>query len=147
LFNQFVNLKMADIMNIEAAKYNNSLAEALKKVKEFEKPEWVEFVKSGANKSRPINEADFWHKRAASILRQIYIHNIVGVQRLRTRYGSRKDRGSQPKKFVRGGGKIIRLILQQAEKAGLIEKAEGKKKGRQLTKNGKEFLEKIAEEN
>jgi len=138
---------MADIMNIEAAKYNNSLAEALKKVKEFEKPEWVEFVKSGANKSRPINEADFWHKRAASILRQIYIHNIVGVQRLRTRYGSRKDRGSQPKKFVRGGGKIIRLILQQAEKAGLIEKAEGKKKGRQLTKNGKEFLEKIAEEN
>ena len=41
-------------------------------------------------------------------------------------------------------GKIIRIILQQAEKAGLVEKGKkGKTVGRQLTKQGKEFLESL----
>jgi ribosomal protein S19E (S16A) len=38
---------------------------------------------------------------------------------------------------------MIRLILQQAEKAGLLEKSEGKKKGRKLTKKGVKFMEEI----
>ncbi len=136
---------MVDVKSIEAGKYNKILAEALKKDKNFESPEWVEFVKSGAHKERPINEEDFWHKRAASILRQIYIKDIVGVERLRTRYGGKKNRGKRPSEFRSGGGKIIRLILQQAEKAGLVEKSQEKKKGRKLTAKGKEFLEKIAD--
>ena len=130
---------------IEAGKFNKSLAEALKKDKLFEPPDWINFVKSSASRDRPINDEDFWYKRAASILRQIYIREIVGVERLRTRYGGRKDRGMRPKRFVKGGGKIIRTILQQAEKASLIEKATGEKKGRRLTAAGKDFLEKTAE--
>ncbi len=136
---------MTDVKSIQHDKYNKMLAEALKNEAEFEKPEWIDFVKSSTNRSRPIAEEDFWHKRAASILRQIYIREVVGVERLRTRYGGRKKRGSEPSKFKKGGGKIIRLILQQAEKAGLLEKADGKKKGRRLTKQGKEFMEKVAE--
>jgi small subunit ribosomal protein S19e len=92
---------------------------------------------------RPIEEVDFWHKRAASILRQMYIRGVVGVGRLRTRYGNRKDRGMQPPRFYKGSGKIIRLILQQAEAAGMIEKVKGKRAGRQLTKQGRAFLEEI----
>ena len=65
--------------------------------------------------------------------------------RLRTRYGGRKNRGKRPAEFKRGGGKLIRTILQQSEKAGLLEKATGKKKGRQLTKEGKKFLESVIE--
>ena len=137
---------MADVKSVDAWKYNVALADALKKEEAFEKPEWADFVKTGANKARPNIEEDFWFKRAASILRQIYINEIVGVQRLRTRYGSRKDKGKKPAKFVRSGGKIIRLILQQAEKSEFLEKAEGKKKGRKLTLKGKQFLEKVAEE-
>ncbi|MEM4259454.1 MAG: 30S ribosomal protein S19e [Candidatus Pacearchaeota archaeon] len=132
---------MADIRAIEPGKYNKLLAEALKKVSEFKKPEWVDFVKTGTNKQRPCSEEDFWFKRAASVLRQIYIKGIVGVQRLRTRYGGRKDRGVKPPIFVKGGGKIIRVILQQAEQAGFVEKVKGKKSGRQLTAKGKEFME------
>ncbi len=132
---------MTDIRQIEAGKYNVLLAEKLKKSGDFAKPEWIDFVKSGAGKMRPINEEDFWFKRAASILRQMYIRNIVGVQRLRTRYGNRKDKGMKPAHFYRGSGKIIRTILQQAEAAGLIEKVKAKRSGRQLTKTGKEFLE------
>jgi len=134
---------MTDIRSIDAVKYNSALAEALKKDSNFKEPEWINFVKSGSGKERPIDEKDFWFKRAASILRQIYIHDVVGVQRLRTRYGNRKDRGGKPEKFKRGAGKIIRVILQQAEKAGLVEKVKEKRSGRKLTVKGKEFMEGI----
>jgi small subunit ribosomal protein S19e len=135
---------MVDIRSIEPGKYNKLLAEALKLLPEFAKPEWVEFVKSSPHKQRPILDDDFWYKRGASILRQIYIKKIVGVQRLRTRYGGRKNRGMKPPRFKKSGGKIIRSLLQQAEAAGLIEKSKGKKAGRILTSKGKEFLEGVA---
>jgi len=134
---------MADIRLIESGKYNQSLAEALKKIKEFQKPEWVDFVKTGANKMRPTQEVDFWYKRAASVLRQVYVKKIIGVSRLRTRYGGRKNKSVKPSHFYKSGGKIIRIILQQSEKAGFLEKSTGKKAGRQLTVKGKEFLENI----
>ena len=136
---------MADINSISHDKYNKILAEALNKIPEFEAPDWSAYVKSSVSKKRPISEEDFWYKRAASILRQIYIKGIVGVERLKTRYGGRKDRGSKPPEFRKGSGKIIRTILQQAEKAGLVEKYKGKKTGRRITEKGKEFLESLGD--
>lgn len=139
----------SSVYSLDAQEYNKKLAEALKKVPEFKAPEWIVFVKSGPSKQRPIEEEDFWHKRAASILRQIYKKNVVGVNRLRTKYGSRKSRGFKPEKFVRSSGKIIRVILQQSDKAGFTEIAKtvrgvrSKKPGRQLTEKGKKFLEAI----
>ncbi|HJX51065.1 MAG TPA: 40S ribosomal protein S19 [Candidatus Nanoarchaeia archaeon] len=129
--------------------YNLKLAEALKQIPEIEQPEWAKFVKSGPSKERPIDDPDFWCKRTASILRQIYKKEIVGVSRLRTRYGSKKNRGVKPEKFKKSSGKIIRVILQQCDKAGLTEIAKeikgvrGKKPGRKLTDKGKTFLEGI----
>ena len=134
---------MGNVRATEPGKYNKLLADALKKMPEFSVPEWVLFVKTGINKQRPTSEEDFWHKRAASVLRQVYMKGIVGVQRLRTRYGGRKDRGVRPAIFVKGGGKILRVILQQADAAGLTEKVKGKRSGRQLTKKGTEFMENI----
>lgn len=137
---------MADIRSIEPHKYNKVLAAALKEFNEFRQPEWANFVKSSPHKMRPTIEEDFWFKRTASILRQIYIKELVGVNRLRTRYGGRKKRGMKPAHFRMGSGKIIRTILQQAEAAGLIEKAkQGKKSGRKLTAKGKEFLESLTQ--
>lgn len=133
---------MTDVRAIEPAKFNKSLAETIKKSDEFEKPEWISFVKTSAHKERPNIDPDFWYKRAASILRQAYIRGIVGVNRLRTRYGGKKKRGSKPSEFRAGGGKIIRKILQQAEAAGLMEKVNnGKHSGRKLTEKGKKFME------
>jgi len=137
------------VYELNAQEYNTKLAEALKKIPEFEKPEWIEFVKSGAGKARPIENSDFWHKRAASILRQIYRKEIIGVNRLRTKYGSKKKRGARPEKFKRAGGKIIRKILQQSDKAEFTEIAKTvkgvkeKKPGRKLTEKGRKFLEGI----
>ena len=140
---------MNPVYDLDSQEYNLKLAEALKKVPEFKMPEWAEFVKSGPAKERPIDDPDFWFKRAASILRQIYKKKIVGVNRLRTKYGSKKNRGMRPEEFRKAGGKIIRTILQQADKAGFTEIAKdikdvrSKKPGRQLTKKGKDFLETI----
>ena len=137
---------MTNIKAIEPQKYNKALAEALKKIPEFKAPEWALLVKTSPNKKRPQTEDDFWFKRSASILRQIYINKVVGVERLRTRYGGRKNRGAKPAAFKKSGGKIIRTILQQAEAAGFLEKAKGRRAGRQLTEKGKDFLESIGGE-
>ena len=135
---------MANIYEIPADQYNKKLAEAVRKMPEFSMPEWALFVKTGVSKARPPEDSDWWYSRIASILRQIYINNIVGVGRLRTKYGSRKNRGMKPEVFMKASGKIIRTMLQQAEKAGMLEKIkEGKKFGRKLTIKGKQFLEAI----
>ena len=140
---------MNPVYELDAQEYNLKLAEALKKIPEFKEPEWAQFVKSGPAKERPIEDSDFWYKRSASILRQIYKKNTVGVNRLKTRYGSKKDRGMRPEKFKKAGGKIIRIILQQADKIGfteIIKPVKGvrtRKPGRQLTQKGKDFLEEI----
>lgn len=134
---------------MDSQEYNLKLADALKNIPEFEEPDWAKFVKSSPNKERPIEDPNFWHKRVASILRQIYKKGIVGVSRLRTRYGGKKNRGVRPERFVKAGGKIIRTILQQADKAGFTEAIKNikgtkeKRAGRKLTEKGKKFLEEV----
>lgn len=138
-----------NVYEMDPQEYNLQLAEALKKIPEFKEPEWATFVKSSSSKERPIQDPDFWYKRAASILRQIYKQNIIGVNKLRTKYGSKKNRGYKPERFAKAGGKIIRKILQQADEAGLtviaknVKGVKRKRPGRELTAKGKETLESI----
>lgn len=131
---------------IEAEDFIKALAEKLKTIPEFKMPEWATFVKTGQSRERPPENADWWYIRAASILRKTYMKGLIGVKKLRTEYGSRKNRGAKPERFRKASGKIIRVILQQATKAQLIEHIKEKKAGRRLTKKGKEFLDKVAEE-
>lgn len=133
---------MVSVKEVEPAKLIDRLKEELKKVEEIKPPEWSKFVKSGSHRQRPPEQEDFWYIRATSILRQLYLHP-VGVERLRTYYGGRKDRGRRPAKFYKASGNIIRKILQQLERAGLVEK---NKKGRRLTSKGRSLLDKVAKE-
>lgn len=127
----------------DPGKYNVALAKALKEVKGLETPEWVLLVKSGVSRERVPNEADFWYVRMASVLRQLYINGVVGVERLRTRYGSKKNRGVKKSKFKKSSGKLLRVMLQKCEAAGLVEKVEGQQFGRRLTEKGRKFLDSI----
>ena len=137
------NIKMT-IYDLPADKYNDKLAKAIEEMPEFKMPEWALFVKTGVCKLRPPMDNNWWYGRVASILRQIYINRVVGVGRLRTKYGGRMNRGSKPEIFAKASGKIIRTMLQQAEKAGFLEKVkEGKRFGRKLTKSGRDFLDSI----
>lgn len=114
------------------------LSEELKKLKELQPPPWSHYVKTGAHKQRPPEQHDWWYVRAASILRRIYLDGPVGVSRLRTRYGGRQRRGSAPEHFRKAGGKIIRVILQQLEQAGLVAKVD--KRGRRVTPKGESLF-------
>lgn len=136
--------KEEPVYDVSADKFIAKLAEEIKKINEFKAPEWACFVKTSVARGRPPENKEWWYTRAASILRQAYIRSVVGVNRLRVKYGGRKDRGMKPKRFRKGSGKNIRVILQQAEAAGLIEKTKEKRVGRKLTAKGREFLDNVA---
>ena len=91
-------------------------------------------------------ESKLWFVRSAAILRSIYkSKGPIGVQKLRLKYGSKKNRGSKPEKFYKASGKIIRIIVQQLEKEELVKKGEkGVHKGRVIASKGKSLLDKIA---
>lgn len=128
---------------VPADKLILAVAKDLKERIKLESPKWSQFVKTGSHKERIPEDEDWWWKRAASILRKIYLEgDYVGVERLRTVYGGKKNRGVKTEKFYKGGGKIIRVILQEFDKLGFTEKT--KKKGRKITGKGKSYLDKIS---
>lgn len=137
--------KMAIIYDVDVNKLIDRAAEKLKGI--IKMPEWANYVKTGRHKERPPIDNDWWYKRAASILRKIYILGPIGTNKLRRKYGGKKNRGMKPEKTYRGGGKIIRVILQQLEKNELIKQdKKGIHKGRIITNKGKSFLDKLAKQ-
>ena len=132
------------VQDVEPETFILALATKLREISDFKMPEWASFVKTSMSRQRPPESADWWYIRAASILRSLYIRGLVGVSKLRVKYGSRKNRGMKPERFYKSSGKLIRTILQQASKAGLAEVVKDKKPGRKLTRKGKEFLEQLA---
>ena len=120
-------------------------AEELKKIPEIKPPEWATFAKTGMHKQRPPAKTDWWYLRTASVLRTVYRLGPVGVSKLRTKYGGKKNRGVKKEHFFKGSGNILRKTLQQLEKAGFVKFTEkGVHKGRIITPKGKSFLDKIA---
>jgi small subunit ribosomal protein S19e len=89
-------------------------------------------------------QQDWWYSRAASLLRRMYIDGPVGISRLRSFYGGRQHRGQAPEHFRKSGGKVIRVVLQQLERAGLMAKTE--RKGRKLTPKGVKMVESLAQQ-
>ena len=131
--------------DVESQELILKAAEELKKVPEVKPPTWAPFVKTGMHKERPPVNSDWWYVRVASVLRAVYRLGPVGVQKLRTKYGGRKNNGVQQEHFYKGSGNILRKSLQQLEKAGFVKQAEkGIHKGRVVTPKGKSFLDKIA---
>ncbi|MHA1991231.1 MAG: 30S ribosomal protein S19e [Candidatus Hodarchaeales archaeon] len=107
------------------------------------KPEEFNFVKTSHAKENMPENPDWFYIRAGSIMRKMYFKGTVGVQELRKLYSSPKNRGARPEKSIKSGGKIIRNILQQMEKEGLVSKVD---QGRKLSPKGISFVDKLADE-
>lgn len=133
---------MVSAKSAQPAKLIARLTQELKKTGDVKPAEWSRFVKSGAHRTRPPQQDDFWYTRSAAVLRRIYLDGPVGVQRLRTFYGTRKKRGHAPPRRKSAGGSMIRKILQQLEAAGYVQK--DKKGGRKITAKGRKFLDNTA---
>ena len=132
---------MTTVYDVPADLLISTIAKDLNENKSINEPEWAKFVKTGVHKERRPEDADWWYKRCASILRKVYIDGPVGLNSLRSYYGGKKDRGSEPEKFRKGSGSVIRTALHQLEDAGFIAKI---KEGRIITPVGKSFVDKAS---
>ena len=136
---------MVSIYDVEPRKLIEQAAIELKKMPEMAPPEWAAYVKTGMHKERPPVNPDWWYIRSASILRTIYKFGPIGVSKLRTKYGGRKNRGHKPDAFRLASGNVLRKVLQQLEKAGLLKQAvKGVHKGRVATPKGIALLDQSA---
>jgi len=126
-------------------KFIPALAKELKQ--HISMPDWAFFVKTGVSRERPPLQEDWFFVRAASILRTVAMHGPIGTQKLRTKYGGRKNKGYKPEHNAKAGGSVIREILQQLDKAGFT-KQELKQlhKGRIVTPKGQSVLDKVAKQ-
>ncbi|HEX3001903.1 MAG TPA: 30S ribosomal protein S19e [Methanoregula sp.] len=119
------------------------VAEELKKRKEIVPPAWAAFAKTGVHKEMPPEDPDWWFTRAAAVLRRVYVDGPLGVERMRSFYGGKKNRGSKPNAFRKGSGSILRKSLQQLEAAGLIIHD---KTGRRVSPEGMKFMDNLSAE-
>ena len=135
------------ILDVPATPLIERAAVALKKMPEFKAPTWAAFARTGTSKQRPPVNPDWWHVRAAAILRKIYLLGPIGVSKLANHYGGRKNYGHAPEHFCPGATNHIRKILQQLDKAGFAKHVEkAGHKGRIATPKGISFLDKQAAE-
>ena len=132
-------------LDVPPLKLIDAAAAELEKEGKLKPPAWVGLVKSGAHAERVPTDSKFWFKRAASLLRTLYASGkSVGVERLRHKYGGRKEHNVSRPHHTKAGGKTIRVCFQQLEAAGLVRKE--KAGGRVMTPAGVSFLDKCAKQ-
>ena len=119
------------------------LAKYLKEnVDQVQPPAWAPMAKTGSHVEKQPQNADWWYVRNAAILRKVYAHGPIGLEKLRADYGGRKGFSVRPNHASKAGGSNIRKALQQLEAAGLIQTAGTQ--GRKMTPKGRKLLQEIA---
>ncbi|MBP2031233.1 small subunit ribosomal protein S19e [Methanohalophilus levihalophilus] len=134
---------MTTAYDVPATDIISKLAEKLKENDNIQPPEWAAFAKTGVHKELPPMDSDWWYTRCAAVLRRIYIDGPIGIQRLRSVYGGKKNRGANPSKKAKGSGSVARVVSQQLESAGFVSQLKG---GRIVTPAGQSLLDNTATE-
>ena len=132
---------MVTVYDIPASQLIDETARELKSLPEIMPPTWAPFVKTGVDRELPPEDPNWWYIRSAAVLRKIYLKGPLGTRRLKSMYGGKKDRGVKAEKARSGSGSVARTVLQQLERARLVE---GLPHGRQITSKGMSFLDSIA---
>ena len=128
---------------VQSEKIIKEVAEKLKEFPEINPPKGSEFWKTAFFKElAPADSENFWYIRCASLLRKVKKFEPIGVNKLRKFYGGKSKKGKGLKHSAKAGGKIIRVALQQLEKANLIENKENL--GRVVSPEGTSLLERTA---
>lgn len=137
---------MASVFDINPEILIKRTSEEFMKEVNMKKPEWANFVKTSVARERMPVDPNWWYLRAASVLRKLYIlDKPIGTNKLKGFYGGRKNRGHKPDRRYDGSGKIIRVILQQLERADYVKSLDkGVYKGRVITPKGKKLLDGLA---
>lgn len=142
--------KGVTVFDVPANALIDSLALFFKEKNVIKLPKWTRIVKSShANEIVPLSP-DYLYYKAAAIARILYVtkSKTLGVGSLKTHFGKKQRRGSQPPVFATASGKIIRELVQQLKSNGYVENYGSKEQqvtyGLVLTKYGRTELDKIA---
>jgi small subunit ribosomal protein S19e len=131
--------------DVPASKLIERLAKHMKQnIDQLTPPSWANIVKTGAHVEKQPQNPDWWYIRCASLLRKIYVHGPIGLEKLRADYGGGKGFTVTPNHVAKAGGAILRKALQQLEAAALIQTS--KPYGRRVTREGRRLLQEMAEE-
>merc|ERR1711865_522117 len=131
------------VKDVAPAIFVKEYAAYLRSTNKVELPAWVDLVKTATYKELAPYDADWYYVRAASMARKIYLRQGLGVGGFRKMYGGAAGRNTTcPAHFKKCSGSIIRNILQQLEKIGIVEKMEDG--GRMITDQGRRDLDRIA---
>jgi small subunit ribosomal protein S19e len=129
--------------DVPASKFIDRLARYLREnVDEVQPPAWASFAKTGYHVEKQPQDPFWWYTRSASVLRKVYVHGPIGLERLRADYGGRKNNGVKKSHAAKAGGSIVRKILQQLEAAGLVQTV--RFQGRGMTPKGRKLLQEVA---
>jgi small subunit ribosomal protein S19e len=134
---------MTTVYDVPVAELIEKVAGILKENEKIVPPEWAENVKTGVHKEMPPANEDWWYVRCAAILRKIYADGPIGIERLRSVYGGKKDNGSKPYHRAKGSGSIARKTVQQLEAAGFLQKV---RDGRAISPQGRSMLDNASHE-
>jgi small subunit ribosomal protein S19e len=131
--------------DVPAQQFIEKLAKYLKEnVDQIQPPAWASVAKTGSHVEKQPQNPDWWYTRSASMLRKVYAHEPIGLEKLRADYGGRKGFTVKPNHAAKAGGSNIRKGLQQLEQAGLIQTV--KPQGRRMTPKGRKLLQEVAED-
>ena len=135
---------MTTAFDVPAGQLIDAMTRKLMDIDSVKATDWTKFAKTGRhNEKSPVN-ADWWHKRVASLLRKVYIMGPIGTSRLAAEFGGAADRGSKPNRAVKGSGSATRMAMQQLERAGLEQSL--KSRGRVVSGKGRSLVDDAAHE-
>lgn len=130
---------------VPASKLIEKIARYLKEnVDAVTQPAWASVAKTGTHVEKQPQNPDWWYIRCASLMRKVYVHGPIGLEKLRADYGGRKGFVVTPEHVAKSGGSNIRKALQQLEASGFIEKVQPR--GRRMTSKGRKILQELADE-
>ena len=131
--------------DVPASKFIEKVAKYLKdNVDAVTPPPWASVAKTGSHTEKQPQNPNWWYTRSASILRKVYVHGPIGIEKLRSDYGGRKGFRVTPNHASKAGGNNIRKILQQLETAELVQTATPR--GRRMSPKGRKLLQEIADD-
>ena len=131
--------------DVPASQFIERLAKYVKdNIEQVQPPAWAQVAKTGSHTEKQPQDPDWWYTRSASVLRKVYVHGPVGLEKLRSDYGGRKGFSVRPNHASKAGGSNIRKILQQLEASGLIQIT--RPKGRVMTPKGRKMLQEISQD-
>lgn len=131
--------------DVPANKLIEKLAKYLKdNVDKVAPPPWASLAKTGSHVEKQPQNPDWWYTRSASLMRKIYIHGPIGIEKLRAEYGGSSGPGRRPEHAAKAGGSSIRKAMQQLTAAELIEAS--KTRGRVVSKKGRKLMQELASE-